>query len=394
MSLANTSTRYGLVARVLHWLTAALILTAIPLGLIAHELPFQTDAELAWKAQVMSLHKTCGVSAFFVALMRVLWAVTQTRPVPVDPDQRRANTLAAWVHGALYAGILIVPVTGWLHHAATTGFAPILWPFGQTLPFIPQSPALADVFATSHWLFTKVLGLLVVLHIAGAVKHALVSKDGTLARMVRGRDAGEPGTPHPRGRHAATALWLVAILGAALLSWNGRSTEVREIAAPIKTGWTVESGQLEIEIRQLGQPVTGSFSDWTAQITFDPDQPGPEKGAVAVTVQVASLTLGTVTNEALNPDFLDAGGFPTATFNATIIEESETYRADGMLSLRGTEIPATLPFTLTEEGDVTRAVGTLTLDRRDFAIGGTYADETSLGFSVVVRVTLTARPPQ
>ena len=77
MPAQNAPTRYGSVARSLHWLTALLILSAIGLGLYAEDLPYDTAETLAAKAQIFSIHKTIGVAAFFVALARILWALSQ-----------------------------------------------------------------------------------------------------------------------------------------------------------------------------------------------------------------------------------------------------------------------------------------------------------------------------
>ena len=52
---------------------------------------------------------------------------------------------------------MVVPLSGWIGHAATTGFAPIWWPFGQGLPFVPESETVAHLFAGIHEVFTKVL---------------------------------------------------------------------------------------------------------------------------------------------------------------------------------------------------------------------------------------------
>ena len=88
----------------------------------------------------------------------------------------------------LYASLVLVPLTGWLHHAASEGFAPILWPFGQNLPFVPKSPALVSevtvrpALAVHYGLWPGPL----VLHIAGALKHHVVDKDSTLRRMLPG----------------------------------------------------------------------------------------------------------------------------------------------------------------------------------------------------------------
>ena len=58
-----------------------------------------------------------------------------------------------------------------------TGFAPILWPFGQGLPFVPQSETVAQVAGAVHWVFTKVMAAAILLHIAGALKHHFVDRD-------------------------------------------------------------------------------------------------------------------------------------------------------------------------------------------------------------------------
>jgi len=73
------------ITKVFHWLTALLILIIIPLGVIANGAPFETSEELARKAWLFSLHKTLGVAVFFVALLRILWALTQEKPGPLHP---------------------------------------------------------------------------------------------------------------------------------------------------------------------------------------------------------------------------------------------------------------------------------------------------------------------
>ncbi|MBL9058949.1 MAG: cytochrome b/b6 domain-containing protein, partial [Mangrovicoccus sp.] len=88
----NSAVTYGSVAKAFHWLTALLILTLFPLGLIANDWPHDSSAELATKATLFSIHKTLGVTVFFVALLRILWALTQPKPGALHPD-RRLETL-------------------------------------------------------------------------------------------------------------------------------------------------------------------------------------------------------------------------------------------------------------------------------------------------------------
>jgi cytochrome b561/polyisoprenoid-binding protein YceI len=396
MALANTTTHYGAVARLLHWLTALFILTAIPLGLIANAIPLDSDTAVAQKTLLFSLHKTIGVAVFFVALARILWAVVQPRPVALHPERRAETFAASAVHWTLYIALVLVPLSGWLHHAATTGFAPIWWPFGQSLPFVPVDYRLAEFFAAWHWLFTKVLAVAIVLHVAGALKHSLVDRDATLTRMVSGRCEVEV-PPHRESRMpavAAVALWLAAIAGGTALGWphdTGASSDTG--VAPAASGqWLVEDGTVAITIRQLGADVTGSFADWIAAVDFDPDAEGEIKGNVEASIVISSLTLGSVTAQAMGPDFFDAANNPAATFSAVITEhpDGDGYLALGTLSLKGVDVPVELPFTFRPDGDSASVRAETTLDRRDFGIGQSLGDESSLGFSVDVVIDLTA----
>ncbi|MCU0800915.1 MAG: cytochrome b/b6 domain-containing protein [Rhodobacteraceae bacterium] len=396
MSSANTATSYGAVARTLHWLTALLILTAIPLGWYANELPYATGEELAAKAQLFSLHKTVGMAAFAVALIRILWALTQARPEPMHPDRRFETLAAEGVHWALYLSLVIVPLSGWVHHAATDGFAPILWPFGQDLPGVPTSETVAHLAGAMHWVFTKVLILSILLHVAGALKHVFIDRDHTLARMTRGvaAPARATGAAHARG----PALAAVAIYAAgAGLAWSMAGTTAPEALAQTAStevattgNWLVTEGTLGFAINQMGSTVQGTFASWTADITFTEEAVDGSHGNVTVTIDIASLTLGSITDQAKGPDFFDATTHPTATFTANILPAAEGYIADGTLTLRGVTAPLQLPFALSITGDTASMTGTTTIDRRTFGMGQTYGDESTVGFNATVTTTLTA----
>lgn len=393
MSARNSDTRFGTVTRTFHWLVALLILTAIPLGVIANQLPYDSAEALARKATLFSWHKTLGLAAFFLGLARILWALVERHPVPLHPERKAELTLAGLVHWLLYVSLVAVPLSGWVHHAAVTGFAPILWPFGQTLPFVPQSEPVATAAGAAHWVFTKLMGLAILLHIAGAVKHHVLDRDATLLRMLRGASA--PDRPHPVRRGALPAVLALALYaaGAGLAALLVPNTEaVASAPAPVATGgnWTVAEGTVQITVRQMGAEVTGGFANWTAEIAFHETPTEGRHGSVAVTIDTASLTLGSVTKQALEPEFFDVATHPAASFGAEILPAPEGYIAQGTLALRGVERPVTLPFTLEIDGDTARMTGSTTLDRRDFGMGQSYGDETSVGFAVVVQVSLTA----
>ncbi|MEM7752845.1 MAG: cytochrome b/b6 domain-containing protein [Pseudomonadota bacterium] len=392
MSLANTPTRYGTVSKTFHWLTAILIVALIPSGIIANGMAYDTPEALAQKAQLFSIHKTLGVLLFTVALARILWALSQPKPAPLHPDRRGESWLADLVHWLLYGSLVLVPLTGWIHHAATEGFAPILWPFGQNLPFVPESDRLADITASLHIIFERVLVASLLLHIAGALKHHFIDKDVTLKRMWFGKAEG--GIAIAKSGKAATvgaavAVWAVAIgIGSSLGLFETRESTAAAVAlAEVESDWQVESGTLGIQVVQLSSDVQGSFADWTAAITFDENATGP-LGDVDVTISIPSLTLGSVTSEAMGAEYFDAATHPTARFVADITRAEEGYLASGTLTIKGAEVPVELPFSLTIEGDRAEMAGALTLDRRDFGIGG--SDESAVKYPVEVLVDLVA----
>lgn len=388
----DSPTTYGTVTKVFHWLTALLILTIIPLGLIASDLPYETNEQLARKAQLFSLHKTLGVAVFCVALLRILWALGQAKPGALHPERRVETLLAETVHWLLYASLVITPLTGWIDHAATTGFAPIWWPFGQSLPFVPKDEGVAHVFGSLHWVFGKVMIGALILHIAGALKHQFVDRDATLRRMWFGRTE-TPQAGHHRTPAAAPliAALILAIGAGVAVALSGGEEETRETATldQVASDWTVQDGTLGITVKQFGKTVEGTFADWTAAITFDPEA-ATDAGEVTVTINIGSLTLGSVTDQAMGADFFNVAEFPTATFTAPITKTAEGYTADGTLTMKGQTAPLTLPITLTLDGDTATMQGQTTVNRMDYGVGKTMGDEANLGFDVVVAVDLTA----
>lgn len=408
---------YGRIAKTFHWLTALLILTIIPVGLIANGMAHDirnpdiasTSADMIRTFTLFSLHKTLGVVIFFLALARIFWAITHPKPGLLNADNRLEAFLAETVHWLLYGSLLLVPLTGWIHHAATVGFAPIQWPFGQSLPFVPKDEVIATTFAGLHMVLERVLVIALFLHIAGALKHHFIDHDATLRRML----PGSKDMPTPPEQHhsllppvAALVLWGVAIaIGSAigvLGTPQDKSTAntaaptavTQETANTTSSDWQVSEGTLGLAIMQLGNTVTGQFTDWSANITFDETVLSGPAGHVDVTIAIASLELASVAQQAMGPDFFNVETFPTASFAGEITRTDTGYVATGPLTIRDTSLPVTLPFDLILDGDTAQMVGTLPLKRLDFGIGSAMADETSLGFGVDITVTLTATRPQ
>ncbi len=399
----NSSRTYGLVAQLLHWATAALIFILVGLGIYMHELPAGSAEDVAYKVWFYSLHKTLGVTALFTAILRVVWAIIQPHPRPLNGDKPLESLAARTIHWILYGAIIAMPVSGWLHHSALEGFAPIWWALPQDLPLVPKSPALAAIFGAVHFFSAILLGVALTLHIAGALKHVLIDRDDTLARMTPFRavniKADLPGSRHHGAAILLAVLAFAAVGGAvavqsALTNRDGGSAETGgNTSGETLSGWQVDpaDSRLGVQIIQSGKPVSGQFAKWNAAIDFDPENLTTAR--VVVEVDVASLTLGAVSENALSADFLNAEQHPVAVFEANEFVQTApgSFEARGTLQLAGISRPLVLPFDLKIENDRAFVDGSVTLNRLDFDVGkkGFSSDE-MVGFGVDITVMLQA----
>ncbi|MCP4315559.1 MAG: cytochrome [Hyphomicrobiales bacterium] len=401
--LANSRETYGLIAQLLHWATVVLIFILLPLGLYMHELPVSSAEEAAYKSWLYSLHKTLGVTVFLVAIVRVAWSAIQPHPKPLNSDRKLESLAAQTIHWMLYGAIILMPLTGWLHHSAAEGFAPIWWSLPQDLPMVPKNPQLASFFGLAHFFTVILLGLALVLHIGGALKHVFVDHDSTLARMIPGRVPAIPADlPDPHFKNLPVLLAILTFLvlgGATAVGYNisgpiaGQNPVNFNPAENVAAGWLVDQdkSRLDIQIIQSGSPVSGSFANWNAAIIFDAEN--LESSKVEVEVDIVSLVLGNVSEQATSPDFLNAAHHPVATFvsSSFVNTGSDNYEVRGELTLAGLSNPITLPFLLKIENDRAFVQGEVTIERLDFDIGKKgFPTDGMVGYGVVVTVNLEA----
>jgi cytochrome b561 len=174
------SRRYTRVAIVLHWLIAALMLFAIPLGLYSavNEGPL-TD-------QLTNIHKLIGIAILVLTLLRIGWRLTH-KPPPLSTMITPALRLAArTIHFVFYLLLIALPLSGWW---MTSAF-PKRHPFGISgvfeVPFLPVEMSMASAGAAHevHEVSGWVTIALIVLHVAAALKHHFYDRDAILARML------------------------------------------------------------------------------------------------------------------------------------------------------------------------------------------------------------------
>lgn len=174
----STPERYGVVAQLLHWLTALGLIGSFTLGLIMVELSFSP-----LQLKMFSWHKWLGVSLWLLVLVRLAWRLGHPPP-PLPPStplwQQRAARLT---HGGLYLLLVAIPLSGWVMSSAQ-GFQTVLFGVLPLPDAVAKDEALGDRLATLHFVLNKTLLALILLHIGAALKHHFIDRDGLLRRML------------------------------------------------------------------------------------------------------------------------------------------------------------------------------------------------------------------
>jgi cytochrome b561 len=179
--LRNTADSWGVAARGLHWLIAALILAQFIIGSVADEMKL-TPAKL----DLFVWHKSIGVTILALAVLRFLWRLGNPPPAMPAGTPGWERRLAALGHWALYALLFAVPISGWLVSDASR--VPFKAYFAVPMPdLIETSRSLQDAAEEVHEMLTMALLVVVIVHIAAALRHHFLLRDDVLRRMLTGR---------------------------------------------------------------------------------------------------------------------------------------------------------------------------------------------------------------
>ena len=190
---ADTNT-FTLAARVLHWLMAVLIVAMlfIGVGMVA-----SVSARHEW---LLAIHKPLGIAILLLAVVRLAVRLRHPPP-PLPADLPALQKLAALAsHWLLYFLMLAMPLIGWAMLSAG-GYPVMLGTSLRLPPIFPASPVAFAVLRHLHGWFAMLLFLTFLAHMAAALYHGLIRRDGVLSSMLRGRrktatatigDSGEP----------------------------------------------------------------------------------------------------------------------------------------------------------------------------------------------------------
>lgn len=172
-----TNTHYTSTAKILHWLVAGLIVLQFVLAKLAEN----TDSPVRELA-LLANHKSVGITILALAVVRILWRFRNKAPA-LPASMPRWQVLSSHVsHWTLYALLFLIPLSGWLMSSASA-YSVSWFNLIQLPDFVAPNPDLKETFEEIHELLANLLAAVALLHIAAALKHAIIDKDGVLSRM-------------------------------------------------------------------------------------------------------------------------------------------------------------------------------------------------------------------
>lgn len=180
--MASTqSNHYSKVAIILHWMIAIMILSLIAFGFL------MTQDWMPQRFTIYQWHKSFGIIVLLLSLFRLAWRLTHRAPALPDDMKGWEIAVAKLTHIGFYALMIGVPLLGWMMVSASPLPIENKLFFLIPLPDVPgveASKSATERFKDFHEIGAKLILLLFVLHVGGALKHHLIEKDGTLARMI------------------------------------------------------------------------------------------------------------------------------------------------------------------------------------------------------------------
>lgn len=177
----NPVARYTNIAIALHWAMALAFFLMIGSGL-----SFDWITDKALKFQLYQWHKSLGLILLALFFMRVIWRLTHYPPALPDGISRLDLIGAKLGHLALYAFMLLIPLSGWImvssspYGLPTFIFGLFEWPH---IPGMAANESINHLAKDAHEIMAYLFAGTIILHIAAVIKHAIHDKINLLPRM-------------------------------------------------------------------------------------------------------------------------------------------------------------------------------------------------------------------
>ncbi|MEO1241866.1 MAG: cytochrome b [Pseudomonadota bacterium] len=176
---AKTASRYDLVAQMLHWTMAAILVYLI---FFSHfeELPNHIVE------QKIQLHAGLGALIIVLGALRFYWRLNRPRPAPIPNEPVWRARASAIVQEAFYALFIIAPAIGFILSGLVSYPVRVFGVFDVS-GWLQNNEAAADTVNSLHGFSADVMTGLLVLHVGAALYHQFVKRDGLIWRMLPAR---------------------------------------------------------------------------------------------------------------------------------------------------------------------------------------------------------------
>jgi cytochrome b561 len=178
---------YSRAAIVLHWLMALMILGNLAGGFFLEDLFNSDDPSMRDLGfQLVQIHKSTGLTILVLAVARLVLRLREGFPPLPGHMTMSERILARVTHWGFYAAMILIPLSGWVMVSTSPLGFPTIW-FGlfewPHLPLATSAEASEGAGEVHEILAILAIGLL-LLHVAGALKHHFLDRDDVLARMI------------------------------------------------------------------------------------------------------------------------------------------------------------------------------------------------------------------
>ena len=169
--------RFTPLQRVVHWLMAICIIAMlfIGVGMVSTVAPAYLS--------LVAIHKSLGIAILVLVILRIALRLAYGAP-PLPADLPEPMKLAAGLsHLAFYALMLAMPLIGWAMMAAS-GYPIVVFGGLNLPPILPASRTLHTLLWNAHFYLAFAFFALILVHVAAALYHALVRRDGVFEAMT------------------------------------------------------------------------------------------------------------------------------------------------------------------------------------------------------------------
>jgi len=173
--LKNTLTEYGLISKLLHWLSAILLIGQIPLGFYLVDLDFGPE-----RLNIENIHVAVGLSLFYLVILRLLYKIFNPTPKLEPSIFKGQKFLAKLNHILLYVTILSITISGIFKKLFN----------GETISIIfkkikiQDNFELGELFYDIHVFSNYLMIALIIIHLMAVITHKLFFGDNLLKRIL------------------------------------------------------------------------------------------------------------------------------------------------------------------------------------------------------------------